>query len=73
MDSSGINHSQDVELDDGDECGKVKGLVKFTGSRGTHHIENVIIEGDSQSSVIALDECKVGKGKRYIKMPRQQV
>jgi hypothetical protein len=39
MDSSGINHSQDVELDDGDECGKVKGLVKFTGSGGAHHIE----------------------------------
>ena len=67
--SSGINHSKDVELDDGDERGKVKGLVKLTGYGGTHHIGNVIIEGDSQSSVIALDGCRVGERKRDVKIP----
>ena len=38
MDSSGINHSQNVEFDDGDERGKVKGLVKLTGSGGPRHV-----------------------------------
>jgi len=69
MNSSGTNGSQDVELDDGDERGKVKGLVKLTGSGGTHQIGNVIIEGDSQASVIALDGCRVGERKRDIKIP----
>ena len=38
MDGSGRNKSKDVELDNGDERGKVKVLVKLTGTGGTKQI-----------------------------------
>ena len=69
MDKSGENYSEDVELEESDNRGDIKGLVKLTCTGGTEQIANLTLE-ETGSSVVPLDGFKIGDGNQEVKIPR---